>query len=71
MTRISAILLAVDMIGATVLAKLSRGFVGGYELELLLMSVCIALLIGGPGRISVERDLLKREIFPRGKTLAG
>lgn len=46
MTRISGILLAIDMIGATLLAKLSRGFIGGFELEMLLMAISIALLVG-------------------------
>jgi putative oxidoreductase len=43
--------------------------VGGYELELLLVAVGISLLLTGPGRISIEWDVLKREIFPRGKVI--
>ena len=31
-TRISAILLAINMIGAILLVKLSKGFIGGFEL---------------------------------------
>ena len=42
---------------------------GGYELELLLMAVCISLLLTGPGRVSIEWDVLKREIFPRGRSI--
>ena len=57
------------MIGVTLLVKISKGFVGGYELDLLLMAVCISLLLMGPGRISIEWDVLKREIFPRGRAL--
>ena len=68
-TRITAALFIIDMIGATLLVKISKGFVGGYELELLLMAVCISLLLTGPGRISIEWDVLKREIFPRGKAI--
>jgi len=68
-TRITAALFIIDMIGATLLVKISKGFVGGYELELLLMAVCISLLLTGPGRISIEWNVLKREIFPRGKTI--
>jgi putative oxidoreductase len=30
-----------------------------------MMSIVISLLISGPGRISIERDILKREIFPK------
>jgi putative oxidoreductase len=40
-TRITAALFIIDMIGATLLVKISKGFVGGYELELLLMALCI------------------------------
>jgi putative oxidoreductase len=57
------------MIGATIVAKLPDGFVGGFELELLLMSVAISLLLTGPGKISVEYNILKREIFPKGKKI--
>ncbi len=46
-----------------------QGFVRGYELDLLLMAICISLLLTGPGRISIEWDVLKREIFPRGKAI--
>ncbi|MDW0121259.1 MAG: DoxX family protein [Nitrososphaeraceae archaeon] len=68
-TRITAILFIIEMIGATLIVKLSDGFVGGYELELLLVAVGTSLLLTGPGRISVEWDVLKREIFPRGRLL--
>ena len=69
LTRIASGLFIIEMIGAVVAAKLSKGFVGGYELELLIMAICISLFITGPGRISIEYDVLKREIFPRGKQM--
>ena len=65
LTRIASILLIIEMIGAILTAKISKGFVGGYEIDLLLMFIAISLLISGPGRISIERDILKREIFPK------
>lgn len=68
-TRISAALFIIDMIGAIVLVRLPDGFVGGYELESLLIAISVSLLITGPGRISVEWDILKREIFPEGKAI--
>jgi putative oxidoreductase len=55
------------MAGAILAAKMTKGFVGGFELELLLMFISTSLLISGPGRISIERDVLKREIFPKTK----
>ena len=69
LTRIASGLFMIEMIGAVVVAKLAKGFVGGYELELLIMAICISLFITGPGRISIEYDVLKREIFPRGKQM--
>jgi putative oxidoreductase len=69
LTRISSILFIIEMIGATSTAKISKGFVGGFELDLLLMAISISLLLTGPGRISIEYDILRREIFPRGKDL--
>src|ERR687895_2621659 len=69
LTRISAALLIIDMIGAIVLVKLPDGFVGGYELESLLIAISVSLLLTGPGRVSIEYDILKREIFPRGRAI--
>jgi putative oxidoreductase len=60
-------LFIIEMIGSTITAKLPRGFVGGYEVDLLLMSISISLLLTGPGRISIEWNVLKRELFPKGK----
>ena len=69
LTRIASALFIIEMIGVIVTAKLSKGFIGGYEFELLLISICISLVILGPGKISIENYILKREIFPKGKQL--
>jgi putative oxidoreductase len=69
LTRISSALLIGDMIGAILLVKMARGFVGGAELDLLLLAGAASLLITGPGRVSIEWDVIKREIIPRGKKL--
>jgi putative oxidoreductase len=69
LTRITAALFIIDMIGAIILVKLSDGFVGGYELESLLIAISVSLLLTGPGQISIEWNILKREIFPKGKTI--
>lgn len=69
LTRISSALLVGDMIGAILIVKISKGFVGGYELDLLLLAGAASLLITGPGRVSIEWDVIKREIFPAGKKL--
>jgi putative oxidoreductase len=67
LTRIASIMFIIEMIGSTITAKLSRGFVGGYEVDLLLMAISISLLLTGPGRISIEWNVLKRELFPKGR----
>jgi len=67
LTRISSALLIAEMIGAILTVKISKGFVGGYELDLLFVAGATSLLITGPGRISIEHDIIKREIIPAGK----
>jgi hypothetical protein len=52
------------MIGSTLTAKLSKGFASGYDFDL-----SISLLLTGPGKPSIEWNLLKREIFPKGKEI--
>ena len=64
-TRITAAIFVIEMIGDTLIVGLSQGFVGGYELTLLLMAICTSLLLTGPGRMSIEWDVLKREVFLR------
>jgi putative oxidoreductase len=66
-TRITSILFTIEMICAVLIVKADNGFMGqgGFEVDLLLMSISISLLLSGPGRISIERDVLKREIFPK------
>jgi hypothetical protein len=38
---------------------------GGFELDLLYLAIMISLLITGPGFLSIERNFLKREMFPK------
>ena len=37
--------------------------------QCVLISIAVSLLLTGPGRISIEWDVLKREIFPKGMAL--
>lgn len=62
LTRIASILFIIEMIGAPLLTKISEGFVGGYELDLLLMAISISLLLTGPGKISRVRYFKTRNI---------
>ena len=64
-TRIAAILLALNMIGAILLVKLSKGFIDGFELDLLYLAIMISLILTGPGSLSIEKNILKREMFPK------
>ena len=73
LTRTAAIFI-IEMIGATLVVWLSQGFVGGQLLKQaailtssMLMAICTSLLLTGPGRISIEWDVLKQEVFPREK----
>ncbi|HEU4483812.1 MAG TPA: DoxX family protein [Nitrososphaeraceae archaeon] len=65
LTRIAAGLLAINMIGAILLVKLSKGFIDGYELDLLYLAIMISLMLTGPGNVSIEKNVLKRELFPK------
>jgi putative oxidoreductase len=69
LTRIASALFIIEMIGAILTAKLSKGFIGGYEFELPLISICTALVILGPRKISIENYILKRETLSKGKQL--
>jgi putative oxidoreductase len=65
LTRIAAGLLAIEMICSILLVKISKGFIGGFELDLLYLVIMISLLITGPGFLSIERNFLQREMFPK------
>src|SRR5688500_8504062 len=60
-TRLVALGLAGDMLGAILLVKLAGGFFApaGLEFELALLGGALALALAGPGDYSVDR-LLKR-----------
>ena len=61
LTRISASLLSIVMLGAIFAVKGAQNLTGqgGVELELLLLSVLLVMIVIGPGRISVSHILKK------------
>jgi len=61
LTRISASLLSIVMLGAIFLVKGAQSFTGrgGTELDILLLAGCLVTIAIGPGRISVSYVLRK------------
>ncbi len=57
-TILTAAALAIDMLVAYLTVGLGHGFFvseGGFELELLLGGACVALVLAGAGRLSLDR----------------
>ena len=66
LTRLVALGLVFDMLGAILLVQLKRGF-SGYELEFLLLGSSLALVLTGAGRFSVDSLIAaRRERNPDG-----
>jgi len=62
--RITSALIAVDMLVATILYHLPNGYPatrGGIELTLALALLAAALVLSGPGSLSLEHVLFDRE----------
>ncbi|HLW61311.1 MAG TPA: DoxX family membrane protein [bacterium] len=59
-TRLVGVLLVVEMTTAIAKVVWPLGFVGGFALELTLLTVALALALAGGGRFSVGRDSLSR-----------
>ena len=54
LTPLASFLLATVMLNAIATVVLPKGFFGGYEFELTLLTVAIALAATGPGEISLD-----------------
>ncbi|WP_396611083.1 DoxX family protein [Haloferax sp. S1W] len=64
--RVAGGLVAVIMFVATVLVHLSNGYPasdGGVELTLMLCLVALAVVLSGPGALSLERTLFDGELL--------
>jgi uncharacterized membrane protein YphA (DoxX/SURF4 family) len=64
-TRFLSVLYIIVMIVAIYKVQLSRGFLGGYELEMTFLAVSLALMVSGGGLYSVDHAL-----FPSRKLAA-
>ena len=62
LTRLAALGLAVDMLGAIFIVHLKAGFFlpNGVEFALLLLACCVALVIAGAGAFSVDEGIARR-----------
>jgi putative oxidoreductase len=62
LTRLAAIALAIDMLGAMLLVHLAGGFFlpAGVEFALLLFLACLALAIAGAGALSIDHSVAGR-----------
>lgn len=56
LSRIFALLLIIEMIIAIVTARAKAGFIGGWEFELALIAGLVALVLAGPGALSLARN---------------
>ena len=54
LTPLAAFLLATVMLNAIATVVWPKGFLGGYEFEITLMTVAVALAATGPGEISLD-----------------
>jgi len=63
-TRIAAILLACEMLGAIFLVHLKNGFFlpTGFEFAFTLLMASLALAVGGPGEYAIESRFMGRGV---------
>ena len=61
LTRISASLLSIVMLGAIFYVKQAGSLTGerGFEIDLILLASCLVVIVAGPGRVSVSHAIKK------------
>lgn len=61
LTRISASIISIVMLGAIFYVKEAASLIGegGYELDLILLAGCLAIIAAGPGRVSISHAAKK------------
>jgi putative oxidoreductase len=68
LVRPVALLFAIEMLVTSWLVKLPRGIApseggAGLELDIVMLAAAVALLILGAGRLSIDRDVIRRELI--------
>ena len=65
LTRISASLISIVMLGAIFLVKGATSLTGdsGYEFDLILLAASLVVIVSGPGRISLSHLIKKLPRF--------
>ena len=73
LTRIVALLFALELISALIIVNTSNVVIlpEGYELTslsipVLFLAISVSLMLTGLGRFSVEWNIIKHELVPRG-----
>jgi len=56
-TRVAATVLAAVIVGALIFVKLDGDFLGGSELDFTYLAGLVALMLLGPGRLSVDEAM--------------
>ena len=61
LTRISASLLSIVMLGAIFYVKQAGSLTGerGFEFDLILLASCLVVIVAGPGRVSISHVIKK------------
>ena len=56
LSRISASLLSIIMLGAIFYVKKASNLTGegGYQIDLILLAACLTIIVAGPGRVSIS-----------------
>lgn len=72
--RIASVVIAINMLVATILYHLPNGYPvasDGIESTLTLSLIALALVVSGPGALSVEQALFDREDLPSDSSQSG
>jgi putative oxidoreductase len=57
LTPLAALALVVVMLNAIATVVWPKGFLGGFEFEVTLLTVALAVVATGPGRLSLDRAI--------------